>query len=66
MARNDRSREPLLSLRSAVVFLISLQAAAAAGFLTASLVSGPAGERGMFARGLLIRRGITRQHTTPQ
>lgn len=34
MARNDRSQEPLLSLRSAVVFLISLQAAAAAGFLT--------------------------------
>ncbi|WP_249400211.1 hypothetical protein [Streptomyces argyrophylli] len=34
MARNDRSQEPLLSLRSAVVFLIGLQAAAATGFLT--------------------------------
>jgi len=34
MARSDRSQEPLLSLRSAVVFLIGLQAAGAAGFLT--------------------------------
>ncbi|MET7702718.1 hypothetical protein [Streptomyces sp. NPDC005485] len=34
MARNDRSQEPLLSLRSAVVFLIVLQAATAACFLT--------------------------------
>ncbi len=34
MARNDRSQEPLLSLRSAVVFLIGLQAAVAAGYLT--------------------------------
>ena len=34
MASNDRSQEPLLSLRSAVVFLISLQAAGVAGFLT--------------------------------
>ncbi|MFH8566157.1 hypothetical protein [Streptomyces sp. NPDC017988] len=34
MVRNDRSQEPLLSLRSAVVFLIGLQAAAAAGCLT--------------------------------
>ena len=34
MARNDRSQEPLLSLGSAVVFLIGLQAAGAAGFLT--------------------------------
>jgi len=34
MARNDRSQEPLLSLRSAVVILIGLQAAAATGFRT--------------------------------
>ncbi|MFJ4057529.1 hypothetical protein [Streptomyces albogriseolus] len=34
MARNDRSQEPLLSLRSAVVFLIGLQAATVTGFLT--------------------------------
>ncbi|MEU9488011.1 hypothetical protein AB0D83_30965 [Streptomyces decoyicus] len=34
MLRNNRSQEPLLSLRSAVVFLIGLQAAAAAGLLT--------------------------------
>ncbi|MEV6477028.1 hypothetical protein [Streptomyces sp. NPDC051657] len=34
MERRDRSQEPLLSLRSAVVFLIGVQAAAAAGILT--------------------------------
>ncbi|MFD7973019.1 hypothetical protein [Streptomyces clavifer] len=34
MVRRDRSQEPLLSLRSAVVFLIGFQAAAAAGILT--------------------------------
>ena len=35
MAGSDSgSQEPLLSLRSAVVFLISLQTAAVAGFLT--------------------------------
>ncbi|MFJ2110069.1 hypothetical protein ACIOHH_36530 [Streptomyces microflavus] len=34
MARHDRSQEPLLSLRSAVVFLIGIQTAAAAGILT--------------------------------
>ncbi|NYS17241.1 hypothetical protein YUYDRAFT_07443 [Streptomyces sp. ScaeMP-e48] len=34
MTRRDRSQEPLLSLRSAVVFLIGIQTAAAAGILT--------------------------------
>ncbi|WP_232486097.1 hypothetical protein [Streptomyces fildesensis] len=34
MERNVRAPEPLLSLRAAVVFLISLQTAVAAGFLT--------------------------------
>ncbi|WP_159054543.1 hypothetical protein [Streptomyces dysideae] len=40
MARSDRSEEPLLSLRSAVVFLIGLQAAAVAGFLAHAVGSG--------------------------
>ncbi|MER7350467.1 hypothetical protein ABT390_34235 [Streptomyces aurantiacus] len=34
MARTNSTSEPLLSLRTAVVFLIGLQAAAAAGLLT--------------------------------
>ncbi|MEV7789674.1 hypothetical protein AB0926_04925 [Streptomyces griseoincarnatus] len=60
MARSDRSQEPLLSLRSAVVFLIGLQVATAAGFLahaagsplaTAALAGGAAfGATVAFAR----------------